>query len=152
MKFACDAMLGALARWLRVSGIDVYYNAGIDRSGLFRVAREEGRTILTRTHAFEELTAIPPYEVIESEIVEDQVPQFFRDHPEIDPWSRIFTRCIRCNELLEKVAKDDIEDRLEPLVKERITDFNRCPSCDRIYWAGTHVDRMKAFLVNALGK
>ena len=160
MKFACDVMLGALARWLRVCGIDAYYDAHIDRSGLFRIAREDGRTILTRTHAYDELSEIPPFEIIESELIEEQVPQFFRDHPEIDRWSSMLTRCLRCNEVLDEGAQEAIFDRLPPLVQERalsqgrdrITQFKRCPSCDRIYWSGTHVDRMKAFLVNALEK
>lgn len=158
MKFACDVMLGALARWLRVCGIDAYYDAHIDRSGLFRMSREEGRTILTRTHAYDELSEIPPFEIIESELIEEQVPQFFRDHPEIDPWSNMFTRCLRCNDPLNNVPLDEIVDRLPPLVKERalsqgqdrITQFKRCPTCDRIYWPGTHVDRMRVFLESAL--
>ncbi len=135
MKFVCDVMLGALARWLRVCGIDVYYDAHIDRSGLFRLAREEGRIILTRTHAYDELSEIPPFEIIESELIEEQVPQFFKDHPKIDPWSSMFTRCLRCNDVLDEVAQGDIFDRLPPLVKERalskgpdrIIQFKRCP-------------------------
>lgn len=158
MKFACDVMLGALARWLRVCGVDVYYNADIDRSSLFRVAREQGRTILTRTHAYDELSEIPPFEIIESELIEEQVPQFFTEHPEIDPWSNLLTRCIRCNVLLDTVPLEEIFDRLPPLVqeraqshgKDRITQFKRCPECDRLYWPGTHVDRMKTFLKSAL--
>lgn len=160
MKFACDVMLGALARWLRVCGIDVYYDADIDRSALFRIAREQGRTILTRTHAYDELSEIPPFEIIESELIEEQVPQFFKEHPEIDPWSRMLTRCLRCNEVLDIVPQEEIFDRLPPLVQERalsrgedrITQFKRCSCCGRLYWSGTHVDHMKAFLVNALRK
>jgi len=160
MKFACDVMLGALARWLRVCGVDVYYNADIDRSSLFRRAREEGRAILTRTHAYDELKEIPPVEILDSELVEEQLPQFFRNHQEIDPWSIFLTRCLRCNELLDVVPQEEIYDRLPPLVKEkarstgddRITTFKRCSQCDRLYWPGTHVDHMKAFLVKTLNR
>ncbi len=150
MKFACDVMLGALAKWLRVSGHDVFYSASIDRSGLFRVACDEGRTILTRTKAFHELKEIPPYLIIESEEVADQLRQVYKEYPKLDPWKGLFCRCVECNELLQKVEKADVEAKLPPLVREQISSFHQCPSCQRIYWAGTHVQRMKSFLENAL--
>jgi uncharacterized protein with PIN domain len=151
MKFACDVMLGALAKWLRVSGHDVFYSASIDRSGLFRVAREEGRTILTRAGTYHELKEIPEYKIIESEHVEEQVKQVYELFPQLDAWKAIFSRCVDCNAKLEGVEKAEVEDRLPPLVKERMKEFRHCPSCKKVYWPGTHVDRMKKFLKKALG-
>jgi len=150
MKFACDVMLGALAKWLRVSGHDVFYSASIDRSGLFRVAREDGRVILTRAGTFHELKEIPEYKVIHSEHVEDQIRQVYELFPQLDPWKDIFSRCVECNAILEAVEKAEVEDELPPLVKERMNEFRRCPSCKRIYWPGTHVDRMKKFISKAI--
>ncbi|HKI05656.1 MAG TPA: Mut7-C RNAse domain-containing protein [Thermoanaerobaculia bacterium] len=43
-----DAMLGALARWLRVLGLDVSYDPDLDDAELVDKAVAEGRTILTR--------------------------------------------------------------------------------------------------------
>jgi uncharacterized protein with PIN domain len=150
MKFACDVMLGALAKWLRVSGHDVFYSASIDRSGLFRVAREEGRVILTRAGTFHELKEIPEYRIIQSEHVEEQIKQVYELFPQLDPWKAIFSRCVDCNALLEGVEKAEVEDKLPPLVKERMKEFRRCPSCKKVYWPGTHVDRMKKFLNKSL--
>lgn len=152
MKFACDIMLGALAKWLRVSGHDVFYSSSIDRSGLFRVAREEGRVILTRAGTFHELKEIPPYRVIDSEFVEEQLRQVYEIFPELDPWRDMFSRCVECNAILEAVEKSSIEESLPPLVKEHMKEFHRCPSCGRLYWPGTHVDRMKTFLKDTLTK
>src|ERR1043166_3557444 len=45
--FACDAMLGGLARWLRAAGYDVSWQADIADCDLVRLARREGRTLLT---------------------------------------------------------------------------------------------------------
>jgi len=152
MKFACDIMLGALAKWLRVSGHDVFYSSSIDRSGLFRVAREEGRIVLTRARTFYELKEIPPYKIIDSEHVEEQIWQVYEIFPELDPWKEMFSRCVECNELLKEVDKAAIENRLPPMVKERVEEFHICPSCNRIYWSGTHVTRMKAFLEDVLSR
>jgi uncharacterized protein with PIN domain len=150
MIFACDVMLGALAKWLRVSGHDVFYSSSIDRSGLFRAAREEGRVILTRTRSFDELTEIPSYRIIVSEDVGEQLKEVYELFPELDPWKGIFSRCVVCNSLLEDVPKSVVEGRLPALVRERMTTFKRCPDCGRLYWQGTHVDRMKSFIEKAL--
>ena len=46
-RFACDAMLGGLARWLRAAGYDASWHDGIDDSDLVRLGRNEGRTVLS---------------------------------------------------------------------------------------------------------
>lgn len=150
MKFACDVMLGALAKWLRVSGQDVFYSASIDRSGLFRVAKEEDRMILTRARNFHELKEIPEYKIIDSEHVEEQLKQVYELFPQLDPWKAVFSRCVECNVVLEEVDKSEVEEGLPPLVKERMSEFRRCRSCKKVYWPGTHIERMKKFLEKAL--
>ena len=47
MSFACDAMLGGLARWLRAAGYDTSWHHGIEDRDLVRLAGEQGRTLLT---------------------------------------------------------------------------------------------------------
>ncbi|HEY3346611.1 MAG TPA: Mut7-C RNAse domain-containing protein, partial [Nitrospirota bacterium] len=47
-KFAVDAMLGKLARWLRILGYDTTYRQEIADDELVRNALDEGRIILTR--------------------------------------------------------------------------------------------------------
>src|SRR5581483_1537426 len=46
-RFACDAMLGGLARWLRAAGYDAEWQAGIDDWELLRRARGAGRVVLS---------------------------------------------------------------------------------------------------------
>src|SRR5262245_37998549 len=46
-RFACDAMLGGLARWLRAAGYDASWHHGIDDRDLVNLARTEGRTVLS---------------------------------------------------------------------------------------------------------
>src|SRR5581483_1130818 len=45
--FACDAMLGGLARWLRAAGYDASWHPGIADRDLIDLARREGRFLLT---------------------------------------------------------------------------------------------------------
>jgi len=57
-----------------------------------------------------------------------------------------FTRCLRCNELLRAVEKSQVESKLPPRVREQQIGFKMCPSCNRIYWKGSHHERMKELI------
>ena len=48
MKFVADAMLGKLARWLRIIGQDVIYSVQFSDSELLKLAKTEERVLLTR--------------------------------------------------------------------------------------------------------
>ena len=54
-----------------------------------------------------------------------------------------FHRCLRCNHLLERVAKEAVIDRLEPLTKLYFNEFQICPACKQIYWKGSHYEKMQ---------
>jgi uncharacterized protein with PIN domain len=54
-----------------------------------------------------------------------------------------FKRCLRCNALLKQVAKADVIDELEPLTKIYYEQFRRCPDCGRVYWSGSHYEKLK---------
>ena len=151
MKFACDVMLGSLARWLRVCGFDVFYDAEIDRSSLFRIAREEGRTLLTRSSSFGELKEIPPYVKIESDFLEEQLRQVKKTYPSLDFFKESFTRCVECNALLTEIEKAAFKDQIPPKAYAIEGRFYQCPSCKKLFWPGTHVTRMKERLSSLRG-
>jgi uncharacterized protein with PIN domain len=48
-----------------------------------------------------------------------------------------------CNGLIEPAARDDVEPHLPSGVRHRHDSFRRCSSCGRVYWDGTHVDRLE---------
>ena len=146
MKFACDVMLGRLARWLRMSGHDVFYSRDIDRSSLLRVAREEGRTVITRAGNYRELSDIPPYLIVSGDGLDEQLMQVYRAWPDLDPFAAFLSRCALCNAPLEEIDKEKYKDRIP--TKALLIDgtFRRCPDCDKILWPGTHVTRIEARL------
>jgi uncharacterized protein with PIN domain len=63
-----------------------------------------------------------------------------------------FTRCIRCNGLLESVSKGDVIDLLPPKVREGYDSFRRCRDCGQVYWKGTHFERMQQFLERVMAE
>jgi hypothetical protein len=54
-----------------------------------------------------------------------------------------FTRCLRCNTRLVPVEKSRIEHRLLPKTRKYFHEFFLCPGCGRIYWSGSHMDKMR---------
>jgi len=138
MRLVADAMLGRLAKWLRVLGYDTLYWRG-DDAGLVRLAVAERRLLLTRD------TRLPPHLppdqtlFIESDRHDKQLRQV------IDRlgWpTHTGHRCLRCNLLLEAADKTELRGRVPEFVWHRYDQFVRCPGCLRIYWEGTHFQRM----------
>lgn len=137
-----DAMLGALARWLRVLDLDVAYDPALDDPDLVDRAVAEGRTILTRDRRLTERRLARNHLLIRSGDVDEQVRQVLTElglHP--DP-ARFLGRCLRCNTPLEPVAAETARARVPPWVARSHEQFRACPGCGRVYWRGTHVARM----------
>jgi hypothetical protein len=57
-----------------------------------------------------------------------------------------FGRCLECNGVLKPVSKEEVEDRLPPRTRRDYDDFRECRRCGRIYWKGSHYDRLAALV------
>jgi len=44
------------------------------------------------------------------------------------------------------VDKDIVLERLEPLTRRYFDEFHLCPACDRVYWKGSHYERMRLLI------
>lgn len=146
MKFIADRMLGSFAKWLRVYGFDVFYSNDIDRSSMIKISRDEGRLILTRASNFKELKHVPPYFIINSENLEGQLKEFFMSFPDLKKKGIFFSRCVECNVPLKDVPKEAVADKVPEHAFKTHDEYKICPSCQRVYWEGTHISRMKDFI------
>src|SRR3990172_9772947 len=144
-RFAADAMLGRLARWLRVLGFGTPWQAHVPDEALVRHALEEERTLLTRDRRLpEEWTRVPVF-VLRAEDLRGQLAELGARF-ELAARARPFTRCTRCKEALLPASDVEVAERVPPAVRARHQGFLRCPRCERVYWAGSHVARMRALL------
>jgi uncharacterized protein with PIN domain len=150
VRFFADAMLGRLARWLRIAGCDTAYEDGIADAELARRALEESRVLLTRDRRLLDEWRVPRALLVESEALPEQLRQVAGTF-ELDWRARLFTRCSRCNALLEQVSMHELGARLPPRVRSETRRFLHCPLCDRVYWRGSHTARMRRVLEDALG-
>jgi len=140
VKFVADAMVGKLARWLRVLGFDVVYSSTFSDDEVVRLAEAEGRVMLTRDARLVSRRKLPQFLLIESDHYKEQVRQVLRTFNLKE--FRIFSRCLECNTLLQDVDKEEVFEKVPPYVYLTHERFAICRSCGRVYWRGTHTDEM----------
>lgn len=142
MRFIADAMLGKLARWMRIMGCDTEYFSEITDSALSDRARRTHRTILTRdTRLVRQKINRDRAFFVNGDHCADQLRQVVGAFA-IDPYKEMLTRCLRCNVRLMPYEKTDAAGKVPPYVFQTQDRFEICPECRKIYWKATHVERM----------
>ena len=148
--FIADAMLGRLAKSLRILGCDVSYDPGIDDASLKLAAVRERRIILTRDREVA-ATGLPVRVIlIESDQHTEQLRQVMAEVRLPVP-DELFTRCLLCNVRVEDAPRAEVEGSVPPYVFATQERFARCPRCGRIYWRATHVAHATEWLDELLG-
>jgi uncharacterized protein with PIN domain len=148
-RFFADAMLGNLARWLRILGFDTAYHPSIPDAELVRRSLAEGRHILTRDRALEAEWRVSHCTVLAKEDVEAQVGEVLQRFGLRDK-IRLFTRCTLCNAPLAPLSREEARDRVPARVQETHESFAACPECRRVYWEGSHTQRIRRRLKKIL--
>lgn len=141
--FACDAMLKGLARWLRASGYDAWWEYGVDDGDLVRFAGEEKRILLTQDSGIMKRSlirsgAIGSLFIPRDLTVEDQVRLVFDEFG----LRRAPPRCMKCGGRLAAVTKESVKDEAPPRTYRWLDEFFRCARCGRLFWEGTHWSRI----------
>jgi len=140
MKLLLDGMLGRLAKWLRLLGYDTAYFPNLDDHELVRLARAQGRILLTRDRELTRRRGLTCL-LVKSDELEDQIRQIISElNLETE---RPFSRCPVCNTPLQKVERPSVKGHVPPHVFRTKEHFNFCPECNRIYWRGTHWAKMR---------
>lgn len=137
MKFLCDEMLKGLARWLRTSGYDVAVDAdGVPDRQLIARALAEDRLLLTRDRPLMNIRHADRVAVLlEGNGLEACAREITRKL-DIDWLHNPFSRCSLCNTPLVEI------ERPAPFPPDIVQAY-LCPSCDKYYWQGGHVARMR---------
>ena len=147
--FLADAHLGGLARFLRMLGFDTLHENAMSDEAIRRLAREEGRILLTRDRELLKCADIARGAYVRELKAQAQLREVAARY-DLAPIARPFTRCLACNLALAPVDKREILERLPESVSRLHDSFVRCSGCGRIYWRGTHYEKMRSFLRSAL--
>lgn len=154
-RFVTDGHLGKLARNLRLLGVDTAYARDANDSLLLRIMTSEGRALLTRDRRLLMHSVVRHGFCPRSADPEQQTVEVLRRFGLLGPPRRLapFTRCLECNDLLKTVPKTQILERLaaEPLTLRYYEEYRMCPGCGRIYWAGSHFDKLAGRVSKFLG-
>lgn len=143
--FLVDVNVGRLARRLRMLGYDARFVLANDNE-LIRIALRENRILVTRDTGIIERRVVAIGQVrailIKSDEVQEQLMQVVQElNLQLD--TEPFSRCMECNEQLIVREKQEIRNLVPPYVFKTQDRFVQCPLCERIYWQGTHWQRMR---------
>jgi hypothetical protein len=126
-------------------GCDVVADRSLNDQDIAEVSAREQRVVLTRDRGL-----LMRKEVVWGRFVRGKNPQeqlreviqFFN----IRPLENAMQRCLVCNGRLEAVAKEDILHLIEPKTVHFYNEFSQCVQCRKVYWEGSHFDKMKQSL------
>jgi uncharacterized protein with PIN domain len=148
-KFVLDVHLGKLAAYLRMLGFDALYRNCSSDHELVRISSDEHRILLTRDRGLLKHGAITHGYWMRQTGSRRQLEEVLRRFDlmrSIQP----FTRCMACNGLLSPVPTEQIIQSIPPRIAELHNDFRQCSQCSRIYWKGSHYDRMQHWIQQLL--
>jgi uncharacterized protein with PIN domain len=149
LRFLADAHLGGLARFLRMLGFDTLHDHAYHDPDIVRFALEERRIVLTRDRELLKCREILRGGYVRALKAEAQLREVAARF-DLASKARPFTLCLRCNLPLEPVEKQLVVHRLPETVADLQQNFFHCRGCDRVYWPGSHYERMRAALERML--
>ncbi len=145
-SFACDSMLGKLARWLRMAGFTTTYYEVIEDDDLIKACLAANAILVTRDRMLAEKAGNYVKTIL---IKSNSLPQQLREFisaARLKPRVLSPSLCTACGGELKRVLKKSVAGEVFPRVYERNKIFWRCTKCQKLYWKGTHLKGIKKVL------
>ncbi len=149
ISFIADDTVGKLRRNMRMAGLDTSAAPLKPLTEIAASATQQQRILITRNRDL-----LKCKDVIFGQLVRsgDHVIQLrevfcrytFAERP------IPFSRCLECNIFLLDAQKKDILDELQPLTRKYYFSFKKCPGCTRIFWHGSHLEKMRGIVNSVL--
>jgi uncharacterized protein with PIN domain len=141
-RFIADCNLGNIVRYMRALGLDVYFQPSLSPREIIEISKDETRIILTKSRKLLKFKDVTHGIFIRPGTAVEQIKRII-NYMDIKGRTKPFSRCLRCNNLLESIAKDRVADWIPEKTKVFCDQYGYCKSCDKIYWNGTHYLKMK---------
>ncbi len=139
MRFVADINLGKLAKYLRLLGFDT--TGASDDDELVDISVGQRRILLTRDRALLKRAVISHGYLVRQMDPTEQIKEVVRRF-DLVRLVEPFGRCMECNGEIDPVDKQEILHLLEPLTRQYFEEFRRCRGCGRIFWQGSHHERL----------
>jgi uncharacterized protein with PIN domain len=140
-KFIVDAMLGSLAKWLRLLGYDTLYSTSYNDAQIISIAARAKRIMVTSDKGLYRRAIKAGLRAVllpESGVTESLARLASAGLVElrVDPSK---SRCPLCNGVLKEVTdKNLVRGRVPPGALAKYSKFYVCTRCGHVYWEGGH--------------
>ncbi len=141
VRFIADSMLGTLAKKLRMLGLDTEYYSDVDMGELMYRCKAESRILLTKNRKLVDGLGISVWMVTGDGYWEEFL-SIARLLSESGAGYKFLCRCTQCNGGLIEISGENVKEEVPPHVLRTCSRFMKCSGCDRVYWKGTHENRM----------
>ena len=149
-SFLCDGSLGGLARWLRAAGYEARGVTGpgaaipaVGDPGLVRLTTDAALLDLSLARDAGGLLLWLPSALT----MREQLAMVLRDLG-LRPRE---ARCMACGGALRRARKEDVRPRIPPRTALWKDEYFLCAACDRLFWQGTHWERIAGAVAAAAG-
>lgn len=149
LRFVADVQLGRLAKYLRLFGFDTLYDRDADSRTLIQVAVQQGRVLLTRNRSLIKDKAVTRGILVRESDPRAQLKRIFQ-RLDLSAEARPFSRCLRCNGPVRPIPREEVDPGLPERVLANCRRFTSCSFCHRVYWEGSHFERMSRFVEKLL--
>jgi uncharacterized protein len=137
-KYLTDATLARLAKWLRLLGYDTVVFTRVAGREMLRLAEAQQRVVLTKRQDMLERQFSGMLYLVSAKDTGSQLQEIMTKFSLEIEKKRMFQICLKCNEELLSMEKEEVRDLVPAYVIANYSEFTRCPHCQSIYWPGTH--------------
>lgn len=147
LRFLCDEMLRGVADWLRIAGYDTLTpSEGLADDAVLATAIADDRWLITRDSGLYERQGAVNYVILlKSQNLQDNLREL-ATRLDIDWLHRPFSRCKRCNTVLQTGISPTTSDPVPADIANSKTTLRYCLNCEHFFWEGSHVKRMRSRL------
>lgn len=145
LRFVADAHLGGLAQLLRLAGFDTLYDNHFPDEEIEALAAAEHRIVLTRDRELLKRRSITHGCYVRALKPRAQVHEIF-ERLDLAASARPFRLCLLCNAPLRSIERAAVRERVPAGVYDRQTRFVTCDVCQRVFWEGSHWQRMRTLI------
>ena len=147
-RFVADVHLGSLARNLRLLGFDTTWERDLADEAIVDIAAAEHRIILTRDKGILKNGRVTHGYWLRATDTSIQLEEVIRAL-DLARSIRPYTRCMECNGELEPIERSAAARSVPLQVFLVYREFKRCGRCRRVYWKGSHFERLDTVVERA---
>ena len=141
-KFILDTHLGRLAAYLRMMGFDTLYENDYADDVLADVSAKENRILLTRDLGVLKRGIVTYGYFVRNTNRRERLLEISARY-NLAQHIEAFGRCMTCNGDLAIVDKETVRESVSDNTFDSFDAFHQCQSCQKIFWKGSHYERMQ---------